>query len=159
MLITSLYASLLGIYYIFISIFVVTRRFVTGVVLGDGTWEIVSQIPTMMKKTDDINEIQQLIKETKSKYSPLLKSIRIHSNFAEYVPMTLVLLGMLELNGVEKMYVHGVGCLLMLARLGHFIGIYFYKPVGTNVFRASSIGINLSLMMLLCLWNIYLVIA
>lgn len=49
----------------------------------------------------------------------LLRRIRGHGNFAEYVPLILVLIGMLELGGLTAWAVHALGATLLAARLLH----------------------------------------
>ncbi len=55
----------------------------------------------------------------------LLRRIRAHGNFAEYVPLILVLMGMLELGGLNKMVLHALGATLLVARLLHGIALSF----------------------------------
>ena len=47
----------------------------------------------------------------------MLRRIRAHANFAEYVPMILVMMGFLELNGQPKWEIHLLGAMLLIARL------------------------------------------
>ena len=49
----------------------------------------------------------------------MLRRIRAHANFAEYVPMILVMMGFLELNGQPKWEIHLLGAMLLIARLLH----------------------------------------
>ncbi len=66
----------------------------------------------------------------------LLRAVRVHANFAEYVPMTLVLLLMLELQGAHRGLVQGLGACLFLGRLSHAFGVgripedYRYRVLG-----------------------------
>lgn len=53
----------------------------------------------------------------------LLRRIRVHANFVEYVPMLLVLLALLELGGLDRRLVLALGGLLLLARLAHAHGL------------------------------------
>jgi uncharacterized membrane protein YecN with MAPEG domain len=48
--------------------------------------------------------------------------MRRHGNFVEYVPMMMIMLGALELNGASPMLLHGLGVGLITARLLHAIG-------------------------------------
>lgn len=53
----------------------------------------------------------------------LERLIRVHGNFAEYVPLALLLLTMAELNGAQAAWVHA-GCILLVAgRLAHAFGL------------------------------------
>ena len=47
----------------------------------------------------------------------LQRRIRGHANFAEYVPLTLVLLGLLELSGTSTLVLHAIGAARLLGRL------------------------------------------
>lgn len=49
----------------------------------------------------------------------LQRRIRGHANFAEYVPLILVLLAMLEVNGASTLLLHGIGAALLIGRLLH----------------------------------------
>lgn len=53
----------------------------------------------------------------------LLRRIRVHANFIEYVPMLLVLLGLLELSGLDPRIVGVLGAVLLVARLLHAHGL------------------------------------
>ena len=48
---------------------------------------------------------------------------RVQGNFVEYVPMALVLMALLEWAGAPAMALHGLGCVLVLARVLHAIGL------------------------------------
>lgn len=53
----------------------------------------------------------------------LLRAIRVHANFAEYVPMALVLILLVELSAARPWFVHTLGCALLIARLSHAYGM------------------------------------
>lgn len=53
----------------------------------------------------------------------LLRRIRIHANFVEYVPMLLVLLALLEFAGLDRRAVAALGGMLLVARLLHAHGL------------------------------------
>jgi uncharacterized membrane protein YecN with MAPEG domain len=48
---------------------------------------------------------------------------RIHANFAEYVPLMLLLLILIELTGASAMFLHAMGGLLFVARICHALGL------------------------------------
>jgi len=55
---------------------------------------------------------------------PMLeRAIRAHGNFAEYVPLALILLGLLEGMGLPGWAVHALGTALVAARAAHAWGI------------------------------------
>ena len=53
----------------------------------------------------------------------LRRRIRAHGNFIEYVPVALIALALIELNGAPKWQVWTLGVALALARLAHAVGI------------------------------------
>src|SRR5271154_3898188 len=52
-----------------------------------------------------------------------LVAMRRHANFAEWVPLVLILIALLELNGVRPVSIHALGAALVVARLAHAVGI------------------------------------
>ena len=54
----------------------------------------------------------------------LATRIRRHANFTEHVPLALILLAALELNGASAGLLHGLGAALVLARIAHPIGLH-----------------------------------
>ena len=91
--ITPLYAGILGLFYLYLAFQVIRRRMGKGVGLGDGG------------------------------HPDLTRAIRVHANFAEYVPLALILLLMLEGQGYSPWFVHVLGVLLVFARLAHAHGL------------------------------------
>jgi uncharacterized membrane protein YecN with MAPEG domain len=53
----------------------------------------------------------------------LLLAMRRHANFIEWVPLALLLIALLELNGVSTRAIHGLGAALLVARLLHAVGL------------------------------------
>ena len=53
----------------------------------------------------------------------MLRAMRVHSNFAEYVPLSLLLIYLVEINGGRAWLVHGLGLCLLLGRLSHAFGV------------------------------------
>lgn len=54
----------------------------------------------------------------------MLRAMRAHANFAEYVPMCLLLLTLVELHGGRNPWVlHGLGLTLLAGRLAHAWGV------------------------------------
>lgn len=122
--ITPLYAGILAIWFVVLSMRVVARRR-AGINLGDGG------DPDMLRR------------------------IRAHANFAEYVPLILVMMAMLEMGGVLAPWViHALGITLVAARLLHGIALaytkkwFFGRFVGTlaTFFLLAACGV-------LCLWR------
>jgi uncharacterized protein len=74
--------------------------------------------------------------------SPILeRAVRVHANFAEYVPLTLLLLLMTEMAGFSAWIIHGSGILLVLARLVHARGV----SQKDEDFRLRTLGIATTL--------------
>ncbi|WP_312946532.1 MAPEG family protein [Superficieibacter sp.] len=57
-------------------------------------------------------------------FSELQSAIRIQSNALEYIPIALVLLLFMEMNGAETWMVHVCGLLLLAGRLMHYYGLH-----------------------------------
>ncbi len=53
----------------------------------------------------------------------LAERVRTHQNFLEYVPMVLIVMGAIELNGGSSMFLYVVGDVLFIARIAHAIGL------------------------------------
>lgn len=54
----------------------------------------------------------------------LATRIRRHGNFTEAVPLALILLAALELNGASPGLLHGLGIALVLSRVAHPLGLH-----------------------------------
>ena len=70
----------------------------------------------------------------------LRQAIRVQANFAEYVPFAVLLLVFSEITGLPSAVVHGAGLLLVASRVAHAIGLArrpgrsfgrFYGTAGT----------------------------
>ena len=53
----------------------------------------------------------------------LLRRIRVHANFAEYVPIALVLMGLAESMRLPSPWLHAIGALLLVGRVMHAWGL------------------------------------
>ncbi len=124
MFITPLYAAICGLIFIFLSIRVIKTRRQQNVALGTG-------------------------QDTK-----LTKVIRVHANFAEYVPIGLLLLFFFETQWKAAIVVHLFGVSFIIARLVHAYGVsqkqenlryrVFGMVVTFSVICVLSVGILLS---------------
>lgn len=92
-MITPIYAALLAIIFVFLSISTIKLRRELKIPLGDGN------------------------------NPKLTKIIRAHSNFAEYVPFALILIYMAEAQGANKLLIHLLGIALLIGRSLHAYGI------------------------------------
>ena len=109
--ITAIYASVLALLYIWLSTRVIGYRRSNRISLGD--------------KNDP--ELRQ--------------RIRAHSNCAEYAPIGVILLLLLELQGLPALAVHASGLCLLIGRAAHAIGL---QPHPMN-FGLRTIGMALTL--------------
>lgn len=53
----------------------------------------------------------------------LAERVRVHQNFLEYVPMAIIVMGLLEVNGSNSAFLHVMGLVLIVARIAHAIGL------------------------------------
>jgi uncharacterized protein len=91
--ITALWAGLLGIFMLLLGGRVVLLRNSENVLFGDGG------------------------------NVALLQRMRVHGNFIENVPMALLLMLVLELNGTAPLLLNALGGSLLVARVLHAIGL------------------------------------
>ena len=54
----------------------------------------------------------------------LRSAIRAHANFAEYVPIIVLMVAILEISGLPALTVHLLMAALLIARLLHPLGMY-----------------------------------
>ncbi|MGL4860386.1 MAG: MAPEG family protein [Enterobacteriaceae bacterium] len=81
----------------------------------------------------------------------LQTAIRIHGNATEYLPIGLLLLVMMEMNGAENWMVHICGILLLAGRIVHYLGLH-RSDIGWR--RSGMVATFLSLI-LMCIANLY----
>lgn len=84
----------------------------------------------------------------------LLRAIRAHANFAEYTPLALVLLLLLEVMGLAPAALHSLGVLLFTGRLAHALGVSSEKAgsslrVVGMLFTLTTLLVEMSLLLLL----------
>lgn len=53
----------------------------------------------------------------------MLRAIRAHGNFAEYVPLGLFLIFTCEAAGAPRMFLHALGVMLLAGRVVHAFGL------------------------------------
>ena len=97
--ITALYAGLLAPLFVLLALRVILQRTKQRVAVGDG----------------------QNLK--------LLRLIRVHGNFAEYVPLALVLMALAESLGAWAWLLHVLGIALVAGRSLHAYGVSQVKEV------------------------------
>jgi uncharacterized membrane protein YecN with MAPEG domain len=92
-MITSFYASLLALVFVYLSLRVINFRRKLKINLGDGNNQSV------------------------------MRAIRIHANFAEYVPFALILIYLIETQTSLSTLVHILGLMLLAGRISHAYGV------------------------------------
>jgi uncharacterized membrane protein YecN with MAPEG domain len=119
-MITSIYASLSALLIVKLSISVIKLRRKNRISVGDGG-----------------NEELRL-------------AIRTHANAVEYIPITLLLLLMLELNGAPNILIHVFGITLLIGRIIHAMGL----PAKNLPKRILGMQITIYLLIGLAILNI-----
>lgn len=84
-------------------------------------------------------------------FSELQSAIRIHGNAVEYIPIALLLLLLMEMNGAEVWMVHICGLLLIAGRLMHSYGFH-HRLISWRRSGMSATWASLLLMVLAHLW-------
>jgi hypothetical protein len=110
MAITALYAGLLAPLLIFLGVRVIGARRAARVPIGDGGDKA------------------------------LLRAMRVHGNFAEYVPMALILMALAESLATPALILHGLGLALVAGRLSHAYGLSQTKE--NFRFRTTGMGLT-----------------
>ncbi len=100
---TALYAGLLALLFVVLSIRVTLARVKYKVDLGDGG------------------------------KMEMIQALRIQGNLAEYLPVALILMALLENAGSAPWLIHTLGIVLLVARLAHAEGLM--RSPGTTVER------------------------
>ncbi|WP_421708186.1 MAPEG family protein [Algihabitans sp.] len=120
--ITALYAGLLSLHFIVLSLRVIRTRRESRVPLGDGGDQA------------------------------LLRSLRVQANFAEYVPLCLILIALAEVQQLPGWLLHGLGVALLIGRLLHATGVsrdpepYRLRVAGMSLtFTVLALGATLNI--------------
>jgi uncharacterized membrane protein YecN with MAPEG domain len=107
--VTLFTAGLLGLIYLALTVGVVRGRFALKLMLGDGAGS--------------------------PKGDGLFVAVRAHANFAEYVPLALILLGGIEWAGAPRLLCIVLAAMLIIGRIAHPLGMGRPSP---NPFRAGG---------------------
>ena len=120
--ITSLYAGLLGLLLLALSLWVIGFRWARKVGIGH----------------DGSREMQ--------------RAIRVHGNFTEYVPLAVILMALNELGGESPLLIHTMGGLLLIGRLLHALGLARNSGVSAGRFLGTTVTFgSLGLGAVLCI--------
>lgn len=83
----------------------------------------------------------------------MTKRVRAHANFAEFVPLALLLIMFAEMQAAPLWAIHAGGVALVLSRLVHAWGIY--HPVLDNWQRKAGALSTHIVILAAALWNIW----
>lgn len=87
----------------------------------------------------------------------LERAIRVHGNFAEYVPLFVVLLLVAELGGAAVWMLHALGAVFFVSRVGHAYGLS--SSGGTTRGRFFGTLFTWIALLLAALLNLWLALA
>ena len=74
----------------------------------------------------------------------LRSAIRAHANFAEYVPIIVLMVALLEMSGTPASRIHWLMGLLLIARLLHPLGMYVGpRTLQFQICRVGGISLTL----------------
>lgn len=123
MTVTPLYAALLGLIFVGLCLQTIRLRRRHRVALGDG------------------NQAQ------------LRRAMRVHANFAEYVPLALLLMFFVERGGGSALRIHFLGIALLAGRLLHAWGV---SQVRENLrYRTLGMVLTFSVIISACLFLLF----
>ena len=126
MVVTPLYAAVLVLLFLVLSLRVVLNRRSAKVSLGDGGDAL------------------------------LQRAIRGHANFAEYVPLALLLLAILELSRFSIYVLHAIGIALVIARLLHGYALAYRSEFRFGRYYGALLTFAVLIVeALLCLYQAY----
>jgi len=84
----------------------------------------------------------------------ITRVIRAHANFAEYVPLALLLMGFLEVTRYSIYLLHALGVILVVARLLHGLALSFgWQPRFGRVAGAGLTVLVLLVEAVLCVYQ------
>jgi uncharacterized protein len=82
----------------------------------------------------------------------LLQRIRAHGNFVETAPMALLLMALLEMNGLADGWLWGFGGLLVIGRVLHAYGLLSGRVGWPRLVGMSMTLFVISIEGVVCLW-------
>lgn len=123
-----------------------------GVCMVSALYAVLSALLLMKFSFDVVRlRMQYRVAYGDGGFSELQSAIRIHGNAVEYIPIAIVLMLFMEMNGAETWMVHICGIVLLAGRLMHYYGFHH------RLFRWRRSGMSatwcaLLLMVLANLW-------
>ena len=85
------------------------------------------------------------------------RAMRVHANFAEYVPFALLLITLLELNKASGLLLIGLCSLLLVGRLVHAFGVSMENE--RFVYRVSGMVMTFTVILIAAVANVALAIS
>ncbi len=87
-------------------------------------------------------------------------AVRAHGNLVEYAPLTLLMLGIAELNGVASGFVYWLGMAFVLGRILHAWGMLQaqggeHKARMVGILLTWLVMLAIALLLLLNVWQVY----
>jgi uncharacterized protein len=116
MRIVPIYASILAVLFVLLSVRTLRLRRRLQIAIGDG------QDPAM------------------------LRAMRVHANFAEYVPLALLLMYFVESSGAHPLLVHLLALCLVAGRISHAFGVSQIKE--NYGFRVSGMALTFTCLLI-----------
>ena len=124
MYVTPIFAGGLTLLYVYLAVGVITARRTARVGLGDGG------------------------------NAEMLRCIRVHGNFAEYVPLCLLLMALAELQSAPAWMTAMVGLILVAGRLIHAAGVSRQPEIAGS--RTLGMGLTFAALIIAALINLTL---
>ena len=84
------------------------------------------------------------------------RAMRVHANFAEYVPFALLLMALLELNKANSLLLIGLSSVLLVGRLVHAYGVSMENERFT--YRVSGMLTTFAVILIAGLANLVIVL-
>ena len=84
------------------------------------------------------------------------RAMRVHANFAEYVPFALLLIALLELNKSNSLLLMGLCSVLLVGRLVHAYGVSMDNE--RFAFRVSGMMMTFAVILVAALANLVIVL-
>ncbi len=89
----------------------------------------------------------------------LISASRAHGNLAEYAPITIILLGLLETARANHMGLMVIGAIFLIGRVGHIIGLYTpSEPGKAPLGRQVGVAATFSVLLALGLWTLWMIV-
>lgn len=121
-------ASILTLLFLVLSVRVSMARMGAGVSLGEGGH-------SMTTKSGSVREVPSI-----------LAPMRAQGNFAEYVPLSLLMLALIEAHAVDRATLIAIAVALIVSRVMHAIGIGLPAP---NLMRGGGAGLQYLVLLVL----------